>query len=456
MSFPKFSDKLEKVLTNKSALNEFKDIKNIVGLLKLSKKYNLGLENIKFSKEKIQTLQKDFPKLGIKNFFDDEIAKHNYKTIKETKIINFDNKPIKSKKTVAIEKLADTLSKNKGTIEENPKNILQNLLKNIDKDSKKITIKTKEEDKKEKVSKFIKKDEKIVVKNGNKIEIPTKKMEKNDIKIVTKGTEKNDVKTVTRGTEKNYVKTGAKKIEKSDIVHSLNKKDIAIVQKETKLDKNKRTKDTTEQIVTRKETDKTLLQTKLKTRNLASNNSQTEKNSISNSIQNIFTTAKDTDNSKKDIKEIRQEPNLHKAEIKTTLKSSKNANAKQSLNQFSNNLKEKIEAYKPPIMKLQMTLTPKNLGEVEVTILNRGHNLHVNITSNTNTMSLFTQNQAEFKNSLVNMGFTNLEMTFSDQGKNNQQNQNQNSKKTNNTPLEETRNQENHESTIELIVPKYV
>ena len=100
---------------------------------------------------------------------------------------------------------------------------------------------------------------------------------------------------------------------------------------------------------------------------------------------------------------------------------------KESLGQFATDLKEKVEAYKPPIMKVELSLFPKSLGEVDVTLLTRGNNLHVNITSTTSTMTLFTQNQAEFKNALVNMGFTNLEMNFSDQrGKEQQQNNNKN------------------------------
>lgn len=71
-----------------------------------------------------------------------------------------------------------------------------------------------------------------------------------------------------------------------------------------------------------------------------------------------------------------------------------------------------MEQYKAPITKLSITLNPHNLGEVEVTLVQRGNNLHINFNSNTNAMNLFIQNQAEFKNSLVNMGFTGLEMNL--------------------------------------------
>lgn len=104
-------------------------------------------------------------------------------------------------------------------------------------------------------------------------------------------------------------------------------------------------------------------------------------------------------------------------------------------------------------MKVQMALNPKALGEVDVTIINRGNNLHVSITSNTNTMTLFTQNQAEFKNSLVNMGFTNLEMNFSDQRQSNNE-QSKNSSSANKDFFEEL--EEETSTSIELIVPQYV
>ncbi|ECC2259914.1 flagellar hook-length control protein FliK [Campylobacter coli] len=109
---------------------------------------------------------------------------------------------------------------------------------------------------------------------------------------------------------------------------------------------------------------------------------------------------------------------------KVTQNNARNITPKETLQHFSQDLKEAIDQYKAPITKLSITLNPNNLGEVEVTLIQRGNNLHINFNSNTNAMNLFIQNQAEFKNSLVNMGFTGLEMNFSDQGKR-EQNQNQ-------------------------------
>ncbi|EIC9311516.1 flagellar hook-length control protein FliK [Campylobacter jejuni] len=109
---------------------------------------------------------------------------------------------------------------------------------------------------------------------------------------------------------------------------------------------------------------------------------------------------------------------------KVTQNNARNITPKETLQYFSQDLKEAVDQYKAPITKLSITLNPNNLGEVEVTLIQRGNNLHINFNSNANAMNLFIQNQAEFKNSLVNIGFTGLEMNFSDQGKR-EQNQNQ-------------------------------
>ena len=129
---------------------------------------------------------------------------------------------------------------------------------------------------------------------------------------------------------------------------------------------------------------------------------------------------------------------------------------KETLNNFANELREKIENYKPPLMKIQMTLKPQNLGEVGVTLLNRGNTLHVNINSNANAISIFTQNQAEFKNSLVNMGFTNLQMNF---GTNSQSgNQEQQRQKFSNDKILSESNENEFETiqNIELVIPRYI
>jgi len=93
--------------------------------------------------------------------------------------------------------------------------------------------------------------------------------------------------------------------------------------------------------------------------------------------------------------------------------------AKETIKHFTNNLKEAIENYKPPISKISIELNPKELGKVEVTLINRGDNLQIQINSNNSAISLFNYNQQELRQNLINMGFSNVNMSF------NQQNQQQ-------------------------------
>lgn len=66
----KSSSRLEKVLNNETALKELGNVKSIGDLMSLSKKYDLGLEKISFSKESLESLQKAFPSLTKSNFFE--------------------------------------------------------------------------------------------------------------------------------------------------------------------------------------------------------------------------------------------------------------------------------------------------------------------------------------------------------------------------------------------------
>lgn len=128
---------------------------------------------------------------------------------------------------------------------------------------------------------------------------------------------------------------------------------------------------------------------------------------------------------------------------------------RETFDNFSSNLKEQVAAYKSPFMRFNITLNPLNLGEVEITMVNRGNNLHINFSSNTQTMNLFLQNQAEFKNSLVNMGFTELEMNFSDQNQQKKE-QGQKSYKGSKFNAGGTEQVEAAAPRLELVVPRYV
>lgn len=131
------------------------------------------------------------------------------------------------------------------------------------------------------------------------------------------------------------------------------------------------------------------------------------------------------------------------------------AEIKETLSNFSSTLKEQVQNYKAPITRFNITLNPLNLGEVEITMVNRGNNLHVNFNSTTATMNLFLQNQAEFKNSLVNMGFTELEMNFSDQNQR-QDKREQAKNKYSSNQSDESENTQAEQSLLELVIPRYI
>ncbi len=147
----------------------------------------------------------------------------------------------------------------------------------------------------------------------------------------------------------------------------------------------------------------------------------------------------------------------HSHELKTTpkefLKTKQSTPSKHTFQSFAETFKEKVESYKPPLMKIKMELNPKNLGEVDVTLLHRGNNLHVTINSNPSTIAIFTQNQNEFKNAIVNMGFTGLQMNFSENGKNGQHERNQKQHAKSN--LEKQTENESYDG-IEIVIPHYV
>ena len=88
-------------------------------------------------------------------------------------------------------------------------------------------------------------------------------------------------------------------------------------------------------------------------------------------------------------------------------------NSKESIKHFVSSLKEAVENYKPPFTKLSLELHPKELGKVEVVIKQQGDNLNIQVnTQNQTTINFLTSQQQELKNSLVNMGFTNINMNF--------------------------------------------
>jgi flagellar hook-length control protein FliK len=86
--------------------------------------------------------------------------------------------------------------------------------------------------------------------------------------------------------------------------------------------------------------------------------------------------------------------------------------AQQMIRHFSSDIKEAVENYKPPFTRLKMTLNPAKLGEVDVTLIQRGNNVHININSNNTALTLLAQNVNELKTQLANNGVVTTSMQF--------------------------------------------
>ena len=61
-----------------------------------------------------------------------------------------------------------------------------------------------------------------------------------------------------------------------------------------------------------------------------------------------------------------------------------NLNIKETFSYFANDLKEQIQQFKAPLTRISISLNPSNLGEIEVTLIQRGSALHINFNSNPN------------------------------------------------------------------------
>jgi len=427
----KSTSRLDKVLGNETALKELSEAKSIGDLMALSKKYDLGLEKLSFSKESVEKLQKDFPTLAKSNFFE------NIQEEVETQKSATENKPL----TPSISPLEKQVQKNENAA---PISALKELMSKENTDEPKVATTTQKVETKEtlktvpeqtslveeeiQTAKEIKIVETITTESKKPISTPIEVIAQ---KVVTQTTE--EIKAEKKAKVEPVLATP---IEEEVEVKAPTQTRVS----ETKIENSITQKGLTETILQAIKTEKPVIEKK------------PEESQI---VAQVATPLHE-----EPIKVESTETKQNTIEVKTVQKqettTKQPSSPKESLNQFASDLREKIENYKPPIMKVELSLNPRNLGEVDVTLLTRGNSLHVNISSNSNTMTLFTQNQAEFKNALVNMGFTNLEMNFSDQQKNQQQQQN--NRQNNNQSFDELAGETSNDTmaSIEVVIPQYV
>ena len=131
--------------------------------------------------------------------------------------------------------------------------------------------------------------------------------------------------------------------------------------------------------------------------------------------------------------------------------SQKIVDAKVTVRNFARTLQEQVENYKPPFTRMQISLDPKDLGSVDVTLVSRGNNLHIQVNSNPTAIGIMATQGNELKNQLVSMGFTDVQMQFN-------MNQQQGRQQWQNSGANYTENEETPDfyESLELIIPQYV
>ncbi len=448
------STQLSQLVKTEANFNALKSASNLSELLNIAKDLGLNVKNIKV--DRLLDLKATFPNLDKANFFKGAVD-NVFKEIINNKLAH-----ISKNLNQNVQNLNHTphanLSQNSKMTKKDDTSLLSQTLKNLDsilsskesKHEKNDKVKSKiEEDTTDAKNtlKNIKNDE--FAKNlTEELNIKDKKNQDNlnkdnnlkDLNKESKDLNKDFNKELNKNQEKNNlnqenIQDQNKNLKNNDqnlnLDKNLNKEIVKdtqnlvsnLTQKDFNLNKepknNKENKDIKQNFFDQKLNFENLNKTQVV------QNKENNANFNNNTNKETFTQEQTKTHSENIDKNSLDELNsLVKDLNKATQNNARNITPKETLQYFSQDLKEAVDQYKAPITKLSINLNPNNLGEVEVTLIQRGNNLHINFNSNTNAMNLFIQNQAEFKNSLVNMGFTGLEMNFSDQGKR-EQNQNQ-------------------------------
>ncbi len=105
--------------------------------------------------------------------------------------------------------------------------------------------------------------------------------------------------------------------------------------------------------------------------------------------------------------------NAQNAQASDKTSENKSTAPKETIKHFTQQLKQEIQEYKPPMSRISMDLFPKELGKVEVIIQKVGKNLKVSVISHNNSLQTFLDNQQDLKNSLNALGFEGVDLSFS-------------------------------------------
>ncbi|WRA85554.1 flagellar hook-length control protein FliK [Helicobacter pylori] len=125
------------------------------------------------------------------------------------------------------------------------------------------------------------------------------------------------------------------------------------------------------------------------------------------------TTKEASDNKEKTKETNSSAQNVQNAQASDKTSENKSTAPKETIKHFTQQLKQEIQEYKPPMSRISMDLFPKELGKVEVIIQKVGKNLKVSVISHNNSLQTFLDNQQDLKNSLNALGFEGVDLSFS-------------------------------------------
>ena len=410
----KISSSLEKLISIEENLAKLKDVKDLKDLLKIAEKLKLGLEKLSITSEALGALKSKFPALDKANFFKPIDVSLNQAALSA-----------KNAKPAQPVLLASLLGKTA------PKSITQ-VLKEAELEATKTPKTAPKEsglkgllngdDIKTKAPKQSANE--IVEKVQNKVEPKSAATDLKDfLKISEKSTKEPKIAPSPLPSAPKVAKSEVDELKAFDIqnyLNSISKKAASAIE------------------TTAPSGAETLA-------DMQSEPSNESRPSFGDAIENRL-----SDNNFKDmITALKMQDKIISRDIQ-----------QNSVRTFAAQMVEKISEFKPPVTRVNLQLHPAELGEVNITMIARANNLHVNVTSANATMALFLQNQAEFKANLVNMGFSDIQMSFSDhkEGSNAQQNSNK-AKKSYESDEDGVMINEfegSGESTLEIVLPRYI
>ncbi|MCW0260838.1 flagellar hook-length control protein FliK [Campylobacter lari] len=440
------------ILALEKNLHKLKNIKNINELFNIAKELGLNIKNIKF--EQIKDLKEAFPNLDKKGFF--KAPNLNNKDLIEPQKQNNTNvfQDLINQKITKLLKEEPNSSKNIKSKENEGVSLLSSALNNIELPKKDIKAKENIQnvDFKEKFIEKIQDNKEI--KDTKNIKNISKNDKLNDIELINL-TQNLNLKKEIKDKEKIDFKEVLKNEKLTTSEDSFSKKISSVLENSKDLKVELTNTKNTQNLQNQNQDLKISLENLL---NPQEKQLKTEKNTQNTDIfSDIFKNTKeltkdDSDHNEENLNSYVKEMNR----VSNNFVKNQNIPMKETFNDFAQEFKDKLESYKAPITRFSITLNPHNLGEVEVTLVQRGSNLNISFNSNQNTLNLFIQHQAEFKNALVNMGFTNLEMNFSDQGRK-EQNQQQKHKQNNNSKEDKVNFEREiqEKPSLEMVLAKY-